>query len=131
MQATGSFTVKITPQSEDKGDGSTLGRMLLEKLFTGDLEAQGEGEMLTAGTDTKGSTVYVAVERVTGILNGRSGSFALHHRGIMTQGVPELQISVVPDSGTVELLGISGTLAIKIEAGQHFYVLDYTLPEAG
>jgi hypothetical protein len=131
MQAIGSFTVKITPQSEDKGDGATLGRMLLEKQFNGDLQAQGRGEMLTAGTDTKGSAVYVAVERVTGILNGKAGSFALHHRGIMTRGMPELQISVVPDSGAGELLGISGTLAIKIEAGQHFYVFDYTLPEAG
>jgi len=129
LQASGSFTVKITPQSEDKAVGSTLNRMLLEKQFHGDLDAQGKGEMLTVGTDTKGSAVYVAVERVTGTLHGKTGSFALSHRGIMTRGVPELTISVVPDSGTGELQGISGTLGIKIEAGQHFYTFDYVLPE--
>ena len=128
MQATGSFDVKITPQSEDKAEGSTLNRLLLEKQFHGELEAQGRGEMLSVSTDTKGSAAYVAVERVVGTLNGKSGSFALHHRGIMTRGEPQLIISVVPDSGTGELAGISGTLGIRIEAGgKHFYDFDYEL----
>ena len=127
MQATGSFIVKITPQSEDKAEGSILGRMLLEKEFSGDLQAQGKGEMLSVGTDTKGSAAYVAVERVIGNLQGKSGSFALHHRGIMTRGAPQLLITVVPDSGTGELRGIAGTLDITIDAGKHSYVFDYLI----
>jgi hypothetical protein len=128
MQAAGSFEVKIIPQSEDKAEGSTLGRMLLDKKYHGPLDAMGKGEMLTVGTATQGSAVYVAVERVSGMLDGKSGSFALHHRGIMRRGEPELAISVVPDSGTGELTGLSGTLTIRIEAGgQHFYEFSYEL----
>jgi len=128
MRATGRFTVKITPQSEDKGEGSALGRLLLEKQFEGELEASGKGEMLSAGTEVKGSAVYVAVERVTGSLKGRQGSFALYHRGVMRRGAPELEVHVVPDSGSGELEGLSGTLGIRIEAGQHYYDFDYSLP---
>ena len=83
--------------------------------------------MLTTGTPS-GSAVYVAIERVTGTLHGHKGSFALHHRGIMTRGQPELTIAVVPDSGTDDLAGISGNLSIEILDKKHFYSFDYTLP---
>ena len=128
--AGGAFDVKLTPDPfTDKAMDSTLGRMLIEKQFHGDLEATSKGEMLTVATAVKGSGVYVAVERVTGTLQGRKGSFALHHTGIMTRGTPELKIMVVPDSGTEEMEGISGSLLIKIEGGKHSYEFDYSLPE--
>ena len=128
-QAAGPFAVKLTPDPfADKDVDSTLGRMLIEKQFHGDLEATSKGEMLTVATSVKGSGVYVAVERVTGSLQGRKGSFALHHTGVMTRGAPELHITVVPDSGTEELEGIIGTMMIKIEGGKHSYEFDYSLP---
>src|SRR5271157_2194808 len=99
--ASGTFVVKMTPQGpEDKGEGSTLGRMSIDKQFHGDLEATSKGEMLSAGTDVKGSAGYVAIERITGTLRGRSGSFVLQHSGTMTRGAPQLTITVVPDSGS-------------------------------
>jgi Protein of unknown function (DUF3224) len=127
-EARGEFDVKMTPQSEDKAPGSTLGRMSLEKTFRGDLAGEGRGEMLTALTDVPGSAVYVAVERVTGTLHGRSGTFALSHRGTMTRGAQSLSIGVVPDSGTGELAGIEGDLAIEIRDRKHYYTLTYRLP---
>jgi hypothetical protein len=130
-KATGPFDVKITPQSlAEAGDDSGLGRMALNKQFHGDLEATSVGEMLTAmSSSVQGSGAYVAVERVTGNLGGRSGSFALHHTGVMNRGVPQLTISVVPDSGTGELTGLTGKLNIRIEAGgKHFYDFEYELP---
>lgn len=128
--AAGPFDVKITPQTlADKSADATLGRMSIDKQYHGDLEATARGEMLTASTTVKGSGVYVAVERVTGTLQGRKGSFALHHTGIMTRNTPELKISVVPDSGTDQLVGITGTMSIKIDNGKHSYEFDYTLPE--
>jgi len=130
MLARGSFAVNIIPQPpEDKTEGLTLGRMLIEKKFQGDLEAAGNGQMLTGMTEVKGSGAYVAIERVTGTLHGRSGSFILHHLGIMERGAPRLSVSVVPDSGTRDLAGIAGTMTIIIAEGKHFYELAYTLPE--
>jgi len=130
MHARGEFEVQLTPAgTEDKAEGSTLGRMSIQKQYHGDLEGSARGEMLTAGTAVKGSAVYVAVERVTGVLGGRRGSFVLHHRGIMTRGQPKLEISVVPDSGTGELAGISGTLTVEITGGKHFYDLEYALAQ--
>jgi hypothetical protein len=127
--AHGTFAVNITPQPpEDKSEGLTLGRMLLEKEFHGDLEAVSKGQMLTGMTDVKGSGAYVAMERVTGILDGRSGSFVLHHVGIMERGAPDLTVTVVPDSGTRELAGIAGTMTIIIADGKHSYDFAYTLP---
>src|ERR1044071_5348132 len=111
IKASGPFDVKLTPQTlaEAAGD-SGLGRMGLSKQFHGDLEATSVGEMLTAmSTSVQGSGVYVAVEQVTGKLNGRSGSFMLHHTGVMTRGVPQLTIMVVPDSASDELTGLTGT----------------------
>ena len=130
MLARGSFAVNIIPQPpEDKTEGLTLGRMLIEKKFQGDLEAVGKGQMLTGMTEVKGSGAYVAIEHVTGTLHGRGGSFILHHLGIMERGAPRLSVSVVPDSGTRDLAGIAGTMTIIIAEGKHSYELAYTLPE--
>src|SRR4051812_22828324 len=100
-RATGPFEVKLSAQAAYNSDPTALlGRMSIDKQFHGDLEATSKGEMLTAGSTVQGSAGYVAVERVTGSLKGRRGSFALQHLGTMTRGVPQLSISVVPDSGT-------------------------------
>jgi hypothetical protein len=126
-RATGTFEVKLTPQEAETGADPTLGRLAIEKTFQGDLEATSWGQMLTARTSIQGSAGYVAIERVTGSLHGRPGSFTLQHSGIMTRGEPQLTISVVPDSGSGELEGISGRIAIQIEAGKHSYEFEYTL----
>jgi len=128
-QASGTFEVKLAPQAEDKGEGSSLGRMSIDKQFHGDLESSSKGEMLTAMTEVKGSAGYVAIERVSGTLHGRKGSFVLLHRGIMTSGAQELSLTVVPDSGSNELVGLAGKMDIKIVEGKHTYEFDYTLPE--
>ncbi len=130
--AKGRFEVSMKPQlSDEPAAAVTLGRMLLEKTFSGDLAATGQGQMLTAMTPTKGSAGYVAIERVSGTLqvSGASlvGSFVLQHSGTMNQGVPQLSVTVVPDSGTDALVGISGQLRINIVDGQHFYEFDFTL----
>jgi|SRR5436305_1656605 len=124
--ASGTFEVKLTPQAEE----ASLGRLSIDKQFHGDLEATSKGQMLTAGTAVKGSAGYVAIERVSGTLQGRSGSFVLQHSGTMTRGVPQLTITVVPDSGTAQLAGLSGKMAIDIADGKHSYEFDYTLAEA-
>lgn len=126
-RATGPFDVKMNPQSDDKGAGSALGRLSLDKQFHGDLEAVSRGDMLTAMTGVTGSAAYVAIERVTGTLHGRHGSFVLVHRGIMAKGAQDLALTVVPNFGTGELAGLSGTMAINIVDGKHSYDLDYTL----
>jgi hypothetical protein len=128
--ASGTFEVKLTPQAAEQGTDAGLGRMSIDKQFHGDLEGTSKGFMLSsAATIVKGSGGYVAIERVTGTLKGRSGSFVLQHSGIMTRGTPQLNVTVVPDSGTDQLTGISGTFTIKIDAGKHSYDFDYTLPE--
>ncbi len=127
-RATGTFEVKLNPQpAYDTTDGALLGRMSIDKQFHGDLEGTSKGEMLTAGTGVKNSAGYVAVERVTGTLNGRSGSFALQHSGTMNRGAPQLTINVVPDSGTGQVAGLTGTMAIEIANGKHYYIFEYTL----
>ena len=129
--ARGTFIVKLTPgPATDDPAVADLGHMTIDKLFHGDIEGTSKGEMLTAGTATKGSAGYVAMERVTGSLQGRKGSFILQHTATMTRGAPWLSISVVPDSGTGQLLGIAGTLSILIENGEHSYVLEYTIDGA-
>jgi hypothetical protein len=129
--AKGTFTVEMTPQSEpEAGNGVTLGRLSLVKRFEGGLAATGRGQMLTALTPVQGSAGYVAIERVTGTLDGRAGSFVLQHTGTMDRGVQALAIAVVPDSGTDALAGLSGTLQIDIVDGKHFYELAYALPLA-
>ena len=128
-RATGPFDVKLAPQANDTpAEGSPLGRLSIDKQFHGDLEGTSKGEMLTAGSPTiKNSAGYVAVERVTGTLNGKTGTFALQHNATMTRGEGKLNIIVVPDSGTGELTGLSGTMGIEITNGKHTYVFDYTL----
>jgi hypothetical protein len=129
QNASGPFDVKLVAQGNpDKAEGSTLARMSIEKQYHGGLEASAKGEMLTAGTDVKGSAGYVAIERVTGTLNGRTGSFVLQHSGTLTRGAPEQNITVVPDSGTGQLAGLAGKLTVIIEAGKHSYEFEYTLP---
>jgi Protein of unknown function (DUF3224) len=127
-RASGTFEVKLNPLATDESaDGAPLGRMSIDKQFHGDLRGTSKGEMLTAGTRVKGSAGYVAIERVTGTLHGRSGSFVLQHNGIMTRGAPQLTITVVPDSGTDELVGLAGSMAIEIADGKHFYNFEYLL----
>jgi len=126
--ATGTFDVTLTP-ADDKTDDPLLARMTIDKQFHGDLEATSRGQMLSAGTAVKGSAGYVAIEKVTGTLAGRKGTFVLQHTGAMNRGAPSLTITVVPDSGTGGLVGLSGTMSIAIADGKHSYAFDYTLPE--
>jgi hypothetical protein len=128
-RASGSFEVSMQPlaNSEISAD-PMLGRFLLNKKFTGDLEASARGHMLSAGTGIKGSAAYVAIDQVTGALDGRKGSFVLQHSGSMKRGAPTLSVMVVPDSGTGELTGLTGTLSINIVEGKHFYDFLYSIP---
>jgi len=130
MRASGGFEVKISPlAADDPAAGSPVGRMSIDKQFRGDLDATSKGEMLTAGTSVKGSAGYVAIERVTGSLHGREGTFVLQHSGTMTRGVPQLTITVVPDSGTGGLAGLAGRMTIEIADGKHSYGFEYALGE--
>ena len=126
-QANGTFDVKLTPQ-DDKSDDKSMGRMTIDKQWHGDLEGTSKGQMLTGGDATKGSAGYVAIEKFTGSLKGHKGTFILQHTATMTKGTGDLIITVVPDSGTEELKGITGQLTIKIESGKHFYNFEYSLP---
>jgi len=130
-RAIGTFEVKITPQKPDNKPAETanIGRMSIDKQFKGDLEATSMGEMLAAMSDVKGSAGYVAMERVNGTLHGRTGTFVLQHQGTMTRGVPGLSVTVVPDSATGELVGLSGSMNIIIENGKHSYEFDYAIAE--
>jgi hypothetical protein len=130
-RANGTFEVDAKPLSPyNAAPDAQLGRFSLDKQYYGELEGTGKGEMLTAGNATTGSAGYVAVERVTGTLRGKKGSFSLQHSGTMSNGALSLTITVVPGSGTGELTGITGTLNIIVEGGKHSYVLDYSLPIA-
>jgi hypothetical protein len=127
-RAAGPFDVKLRPLAlDDKTEGTMLARMSLDKQFHGDLDAVSKGEMLSAGTAVKSSAGYVAIERVSGRLNGHQGTFVLQHSATMTRGVPQLTIIVVPDSGTSELEGLAGTMTITIADGKHSYEMQYTL----
>ena len=128
--ASGTFEVKLNPHTDDNVGDPTIGRMSIEKQFQGDLEATSKGQMLTVGTDIKGSAGYVAMERVSGMLHDHSGTFALQHMGIMTRGAPQLTITVVPDSGSGELAGLAGKMTINIVDGKHSYDFEYTLAQA-
>ena len=128
--ATGTFDVKLNVQTDDKVGDPTVGRMSIDKVFHGDLEATSKGQMLSTVTEVKGSAGYVAIERVTGTLQGRAGSFSLQHNATMNRGVPELNVIVIPDSGTGQLVGLAGKLNIIITDGKHSYEFDYTLPDA-
>jgi hypothetical protein len=129
-RARGTFQVTLAPQPADGyTDGQTLGRLTIDKQFQGDLDATSRGQMLTGMTAVRGSAGYVAIERVSGTLGGRRGSFVLQHSGTMTRGAPQLVVTVVPDSGTDELTGLTGTMAILVEPGVHAYEFDYALGE--
>lgn len=128
--ARGTFDVKITPLADD-GVDPALKRMAIDKQIHGDIDGVSKGEMLTASTDVKNSAVYVAIERVSGTLNGHKGTFLLHHTAIMERGKPSLSITVVPDSGTGELTGLTGTMNIIIAPdGKHSYDFEYSLPSS-
>lgn len=127
--AKGEFVVSMKPLAfEDADPEFMLGRMSIDKQITGDLTAKTMGQMLSAMTGTNGSAGYVAIERVTGVLNGKSGSFVLQHTGTMNRGVPSLSVTVVPDSGTGELIGLEGDFEIIMEEGKHSYEFTYRLP---
>jgi hypothetical protein len=131
LHASGPFEVKIDPQpADEKGGGPAIGRMFLDKQFHGDLDATSKGTMLAAGTGAKGSSGgYVALELVAGSLKGRTGTFVLQHSATMNRGVPQLSITVVPDSATGQLTGLAGKMNITIADGKHSYDFEYTLPE--
>ena len=125
MNASGTFEVQMTPQ-----DALTaVGRFALDKVFRGDLEAVSQGQMLSIMTKTAGSAGYVALEVVTGKLSGRSGTFALQHSGIMNRGASSLNLQIIPDSATLELTGLAGTMEINQSDGKHQYTLEYELPD--
>jgi hypothetical protein len=129
-RASGTFEVKMNPQPQEENVGDpTVARMSLDKEFDGDLKATSKGQMLAAGTDVQGSAGYVAIERVVGTLNGHTGTFALQHSGTMTRGAGQTIITVVPDSGTAQLVGLTGKMGIDIVDGKHFYEFEYTLAE--
>jgi hypothetical protein len=131
LRASGPFEVKIDPQpADEKGGGPAIGRMFLDKQFHGDLEATSRGTMLAAGTGAKNSSGgYVALEIVTGSLKGRAGTFVLQHSATMNRGIPQLSITVVPDSATGQLTGLAGKMNINVADGKHTYDFEYTLPE--
>ncbi len=129
MKISGKFDVKLNPldfYTQGK-DGINLGRMSIDKTFSGELEATSKGEMLSAMTTTEGSAGYVAIEQVTGSLSGREGSFVLQHFGIMDQGKDFLKLEVIPDSAAGDLAGLTGKMEIKIEEGQHFYKFEFQI----
>ena len=127
-RAVGSFEVSMSPEPPyDVNEGASIGRVSLKKQFTGDLEASSSAEMIGARSELKGSAGYVAIERVSGALHGRSGSFVLQHSGTMSRGKGELSVTVVPDSATLELKGLSGKMTIEIVDGKHAYTFDYSL----
>ena len=142
MRASGTFDVKLTPREDQPNDsasarataangGTSLGRMTIDKQFHGDLAGTSQGQMLSAMTQVQGSAGYVAIEKVTGKLHGKSGSFVLQHNGTMTRGAPELTVTVVPDSGTDQLSGLTGKMTIKITDGKHYYEFEYSIGQIG
>lgn len=132
MHAEGTFDVKVTPQTADnpETEASGVARLSLSKQFHGELEATGMGEMLASG-DGSQSGAYVAIEKVSGSLQGLRGTFVLVHRALMVGGTPqEWSVAVVPDSGSGQLQGLAGSMRITIAEGRHFYDFTYTLPKS-
>ena len=128
-RASGTFEVRLSPQVDGEAGGACIGRMLIDKRFAGDLEATSKGQMLAVRTAVEGSAGYVALELVTGTLQGHTGTFVLQHTGTMTRGAQQLSVTVVPDSGTGELEGLDGRMEIVVAEGKHSYHFDYTLGE--
>jgi hypothetical protein len=126
--ASGTFEVQLNPQPpEDHVGDPAIGRLSIDKQFHGDLEATSRGQMLSTATAVEDSAGYVAIERASGTLHGRSGTFTLQHSGLMARGAGQLTITVVPDSGTGQLVGLAGTMTINIVDGRHAYDFEYTL----
>jgi len=124
--AKGTFDVKLTPEQDESGE-SVVGRMTIDKQFHGDLDGTSKGLMVMAGTAVQGSAGYVAIEKVSAAIDGRSGTFYLQHHGIMNRGDGKLTVVVIPDSGTDGLTGLTGSMSINIEDGKHFYDFEYTI----
>jgi hypothetical protein len=132
MHIKGTFEITMVAEPPyDVVDGVSLGRVRFDKRFAGPLEGTSVVHMLGARTPVDGSAGYVALERVTGTLQGRRGTFVLQHTGVMDRGAPSLTVTVVPDSGTGELAGLTGRMDIKIVGGQHHYQLEYELGQSG
>ena len=129
MKVSGKFDVNLNPLKTEAGgvNGINLGRMSIDKTFTGELDASSKGEMLTAMTSVAGSAGYVAIEQVIGSLSGKQGSFVLQHFGTMDKGKDRLILEVVPDSGSEGLSGLTGSMVIRITEGQHYYEFEYEL----
>ncbi len=126
--ARGTFDLKSVPQEPyDNADGISIGRVSITKVFVGDIAGTSTLEMIGARTAVKGSAGYVAIERVTASVGGKSGSFVLQHSGTMNRGEASLAVTVVPDSGTGELTGIAGSLKIDMTDGKHLYTFDYSV----
>jgi len=131
MQASGTFDVKVIPQApDDNSQEAGISRLLLDKQFHGDLEANSKGQMLASGSPAEGSGGYVAMEKVSGTLNGRKGSFMLQHNGTMKGGVAEMIVTVVPGSGAEQLVGLEGKMKIIIADGKHSYEFEYALAQS-
>ncbi len=127
-RATGTFSVDLKPQPlTDEAASPLLSRLSINKTFTGDLTGTSQGEMLSARTDTQGSAGYVAIEKITATLQGKKGTFVLQHSSTMTRGKGEQSVTVVPDSGTGELVGLEGRMTIEVSGREHGYVLEYSL----
>ena len=132
MHASGAFDVKLVPQSSSDDSGTAIGRMTIDKQFHGDLAATSKGQMLAHRSGIDGSAGYVAMEIVSGTLGDRQGTFVLRHTGTMTRGARELSVTVVPDSGTGDLVGLSGRMEIIIAAGgEHSYTFEYAFGGVG
>ena len=129
MRATGQFIIDLQPLEPftNGGGGIRIERMSITKTFSGDLEAESTGEMLSVRTNTADSAGYVALEQVEGTLQGKTGTFVLQHFGIIKRGEQRLVLQVVPDSGTGELEGLSGDMTIRVEKDKHLYAFDYSL----
>lgn len=128
MKATGTFEVKVLPLKADENvDTGGFGRLALDKQFSGDIAGTSKGQMLAARTAVEGSAGYVALEKVTGTMQGKKGTFVLQHNGTMSHGAQEMRITVVPDSGTDELVGLAGTFTIIIVGEKHSYEFDYSI----
>ena len=125
--AKGTFEVKIIPQPGEENKDAFLARMVIDKQFHGELEGTSYGQMLSAGSPAQGSAGYVALEKVTGSLQGLKGTFVLQHTGTMDKGAATLSVTVVPGSGTDELSGLSGNLEIIRESGKHAYIFSYKI----
>ena len=130
LRASGTFDVVLNPLPlDDKAEDGVSTRLSLAKTFSGDLEGTSRGQMLAAEASVQGSGAYVAIERITGTLNGRRGTFVVQHSGWMSKAGMQLTVTVVPDSGTEQLTGLAGAMTIKIVGKQHFYEFEYTLPD--